>query len=166
MAVLTGAATALAIVAAAAAAGCYAPELRDCVVACGSRGECAVGQTCGTDGFCSAPEVAGTCDERGGDDGGDDDDDDSQGPDASPPLVDLKLKIRGEGQVRDDAHAILCTEDCAHALPAGSELVLHAEPLEDSVFDRWSTGPCAGAPATCTFVLEVSLTIEASFRDD
>ncbi len=40
---------------------CYAPTLRDCAVTCAAATECGGGQICGADGFCAAPDVAGTC---------------------------------------------------------------------------------------------------------
>jgi len=42
-------------------AGCYSPELRDCAVSCASPDDCAPGQVCGSDAYCAAPEIAGTC---------------------------------------------------------------------------------------------------------
>ena len=59
----------------AASASCYSPSLPECVVACGAPNDCGPGQTCGTDGLCASPDVAGHCDELGA-------------PDARPPRAD------------------------------------------------------------------------------
>ena len=40
---------------------CYEPEAVNCTIECGGPDECADGQTCGSDGFCASPDVAGTC---------------------------------------------------------------------------------------------------------
>jgi len=49
------------VLAGALLAGCYQPSLRDCTVSCHAAGDCASGQICGSDGWCAAPDVAGTC---------------------------------------------------------------------------------------------------------
>src|SRR5688500_10300384 len=42
-------------------AGCYSPELRDCVVNCTSSADCAPEQVCGSDHMCASAEIAGRC---------------------------------------------------------------------------------------------------------
>ena len=42
-------------------AGCYEPQLTDCAVRCADAAECAPGQVCRADGWCTAPENTGAC---------------------------------------------------------------------------------------------------------
>ena len=83
--------------------GCYDAGAVDCTVTCAGPDECASGQTCGSDGLCAAPSVAGHCASLTGSDqtdGGKVATD--AAVDAAPDggnRVPLHLKIDGEGKV-------------------------------------------------------------------
>jgi hypothetical protein len=168
-------------------AGCYRPELRDCVVTCAGEGDCADGQVCGTDGFCAAPEIAGSCgawlDGAAGD-GAPIDAPLIDGPliDAPPtdaPLIDapltdapptdagvvsVRVRIQGMGLVRDDAHGIVCTGDCTYELTVGTELTLTPEETDvDWHYDQWNLGACAGGPEVCVLVLSEDVNTRCRF---
>jgi hypothetical protein len=53
----------VAVVLAMLAAGCYDPDVRDCAIRCDEKhtDHCAEGQVCDRDGWCTAPETAGRC---------------------------------------------------------------------------------------------------------
>ena len=44
-----------------ALAGCYEPKLPDCAVRCAADGDCAPGQSCREDGWCTAPGMTESC---------------------------------------------------------------------------------------------------------
>ncbi|HEY5938375.1 MAG TPA: hypothetical protein VIU61_27170 [Kofleriaceae bacterium] len=82
-------------------AGCYEPTLSDCTVECGASADCANGQVCGTDGFCAAPGVAGSCATFAGPDGGQ--------RDAGPDAASSACKARCPGTCDGDTCVIDCT---------------------------------------------------------
>jgi hypothetical protein len=144
------------LVIAAAAAGCYDPELRDCSISCGSAGDCAAGQVCGTDGFCASPEVAGTCRSRS-----------AGAPDAG--LAELHLTVQGPGEISEISGAFTCTGDCTYARAPGSTVTLVATGLEDHDLQRW-TASCAAqgaqhADGICIVTIEPPVTaVGAKFK--
>ena len=180
------------------AAGCYGPELRDCVVSCAGVEECAGGQVCGSDGLCAAPEIAGTCGDR--DAGGifvdaalvdaalvdaalvdaglhdgsphpdasvDPIDASIDDPDAAAGPVSLHVVVDGMGRVRDDAHGILCTNDCIYDFPSGTQLTLVAQTTNAAWdFQGWTAGPCTDGPSSCVLVLSAATDVTASFDNN
>ena len=119
-------------------AACYAPDTRDCTIACGAPTDCAHGQQCGADGLCAAAGVS--C---------------SDDPGALP--VTLHVQIMGHGRVTIDPSLICDSDstthgDCTFSVPAhvARELAAIAT-KEDHMFISWSFA-CAGQDATCTLV--------------
>jgi hypothetical protein len=144
------------LVTAALAAGCYDPELRDCAVTCHGAGDCAGGQVCGADGFCAAPDVAGTCRSAR-----------AEPPDAA--LAQLHVTVQGAGEIADISGTFTCTKDCTYARAPGTTVTLVATGLDDHDLDRWTAG-CStqGAQAqdaTCTITIAAPITtVGAKFK--
>jgi hypothetical protein len=143
-----------------AAGGCYAPDLRDCVVACTSSAECAAAHVCGSDGFCATAERAGHCGMLH--DGGDDIDArldpdarmpaDARMADAAGPHVTLTIDVGGKGSV-DVGTLGNCSPPpmCTYSVPTGVAIHLVARPAADQRFDKWD-GVCDQQMATCTVI--------------
>lgn len=169
------AAAAVAIIAAAAAvAGCYEPALRDCTVTCTDVGQCSSGQICGADGWCAAPDTAGTCGEALADAA----DPDAAAIDAAPgdatpgdagdapidaaPII-LRLVISGRGSIASDQPGILCSNtqtSCDFPVAAGTQVGLTAvnSHPQDSFVD-WTTANCQGQGASCTVAISGAVTL-------
>src|SRR2546421_11344635 len=126
------------------AAGCYDPAPRDCTVSCQAAGDCVAGQVCGTDGFCAAPEIAGTCKSRGADAG--------RPPDAAG--ASLHVMVAGPGRITDTSGAIQCAMDCSFTVAPGRAITLNAVPNEDKQLDHWTTANCAGQDTSCTITVD------------
>lgn len=160
-----------AIVAAALLAGCYSPNLRDCVVACTAADDCAPDQVCGSDGRCAAPDIAGSCssvaplpdaavDARA--------DAALDAPPDAPPLATLVVQIAGKGIV-----AVTGIGTCNYTAPAhsctfgvmpGAQVELVATGTGGDEFDRWQSVACTGQDATCTItVVPPSTMVAAKF---
>jgi hypothetical protein len=118
-------------------AACYAPDTRDCTIACGAPTDCAHGQQCGADGFCAAPDV-------------------SCSGDAGTPVA-LHVQIMGHGRVTIDPSLVCDSDstthgDCTFSVPANVARELAAiTTKDDHAFLGWSFA-CAGQDATCTLV--------------
>lgn len=169
----------VALAAIALGAGCYQPEVADCVVACSAGDRCAEGQICGADGWCAAPEVAGGCvegvasdDARGPDAPAADaapraPDAARERPDATPPPVELRVVISGRGRVVGPG--IDCSTNhqggtCAYLVPAGAAIEVAAVEVHHHWrFDGWTAG-CAGASPACTVVAPA--TVAADFVEE
>lgn len=164
------------VVLALAFGACYAPQLRDCTLACASAGDCASGQTCGEDHFCVASNAPRRCGP-----GGPLDDAsvaaDARVDGARPPPMDaprqhndagvavdaqvvtvaLHIRIQGGSGRVDLVGGASCDSnppqngDCVLVAPAGGAAVLNAIPHAGQMFDRWMGPPCGGQGATCTF---------------
>jgi hypothetical protein len=173
--------------AALAGASCYAPELRDCTIACSAATDCAAGQVCGPDRLCTAPEHAGTCGTwvldagpgGGGTDAGSTESPGDAAPpaDAALPLVPLRLEIKGGKGKLDVLGVTTCdTEDpsggkCEVMVPIGVPLTIVASPHGGFRFDRWETMPCSGLKVpTCTFAptsaADVRVKVRRTGNDD
>jgi hypothetical protein len=155
--------------AAALAAGCYSPALRDCTVTCTGADQCASGQVCGADGFCSAPDVAGTCvDAHVGIDAPVSTFDarfDAAPPDA--PSAYLHITISGKGKVTDSVDNISCqTADCSFGVKEGATLVLTATGSgPQHPFQAWTTDNCKGQGSTCAVLIVAPVTlVSAAFK--
>lgn len=180
MAVLSWLVLAVPVIAVPAAAGCYAPELRDCAVSCTAAADCAPGQVCGADAWCAEPSIAGQCSALSLVDAGASGDAPADAalprvdafvpPSDAPPAYALTIKIGGRGRVLVDGLG-----QCDHSAPGqtcsfpvalGVELVLTAIPLPDTQFDKWSGGPCAGQDETCQLIpILLTTFVEAKFRN-
>jgi len=158
---------------AAGLSGCYSPELRDCAVTCAADGDCGPGQVCGGDQMCAAPEIAGHCNPL-------------PTPDAAVPhdatvdafvamvdastVVVLQIEIKGKGKVEvegigscsDAAPSHVCT----FTVPIGIPRVLQAVPGQDSVFEKWEPGACAGDNPTCNVTPTAFTLATAKFKHD
>src|SRR5262249_36569119 len=132
------------IVAALVVGGCYDPDVRDCTVTCTRTVDCIAGQTCSAAGLCAAPGV--TCHSAAGDaaDAGD-------AGDSGDSNVELKIEIDGPGSVALDGIAT-CAASCEQLAPMAQPVTAHAIAGPKQAFDGWTTPPCVGQPATCTFV--------------
>lgn len=126
------------------AAGCYAPTLPECTVACGVDTDCAPSQTCGGDGWCASPERAGRCTGATPNDAGID----GSAPDASS--CRFIVTIDGKGSVVIDG-LVECDDDedtCTFDLPlAPHDLIAIAG--RDAEFDRWTSTACTGQDDAC-----------------
>jgi len=119
------------LVAIATLAACYDPATTDCTVTCTSPDECANGQTCGSDGFCAAVDVAGGCVEP----------------------VELSIEIAGDGTVAIDGigecnSRTAPSHRCIYRVPPNQPRDLEATPNGDKDFKHW-TSTCVGETATC-----------------
>lgn len=176
----------VAALAAVVLAGCYDPALRDCTVTCHAAGDCASGQVCGTDGFCAAASVAGTCrtrpdaretvDTRPGDpdaavdakvDARVDARVDAAPPDA--PGAQLHILITNKGKVVDSTSTITCLSppgDCLFGAEPGTMITLTAVASNPQhAFDQWTDANCMGQPATCTVTIVAPVTtVNAKFK--
>ncbi|HEY5926558.1 MAG TPA: hypothetical protein VIV11_32950 [Kofleriaceae bacterium] len=163
------------------AGGCYAPELRDCTLTCSAATDCADGQVCDSEGFCAAPEIAGTCSSLPGHAGGNDRDagidapkiNDAR-PDAAPDaMTHVLLAITIESKGRVIVQTIGTCEQsgpqngsCVFYVPRDVELTVQAQPYSDHRFDRWTTTTCMSAPATCMFTPTSATPLGVKFRKD
>lgn len=137
---------------AALAGACYEPEVLDCTLLCSAGRGCADGQVCDRDGWCTAPEVAGTCG-------------------AGAVLVPVRLTIERRGNLRIDEldQGCECDDDegtcsCDLELAEGTEIVVQAV-RTDNDFERWLTDNCEGQGASCTLTVEMPRTdVGARFR--
>ncbi len=135
-------------------AGCYSPDARDCTVTCTAAAQCVAGQTCGADGFCAAPSVAGHCSRL----------------DAAAQQIALAITIQGSGRVTVDSVGT-CDADtaphqtCTFVVPANALRVLDAIASDqDQAFVTW-TQACAGSQPTCALVPVMSPThVGAKFQ--
>jgi hypothetical protein len=112
-------------------AGCYDPTTADCTVTCSGSDECASGQTCGSDGYCAAPDVAGGCVEP----------------------VALAIEIEGDGTVAiagiGECDSRMATDHrCIYMVAPSQPRQLSATPNGDKDFKHW-TSTCVGETATC-----------------
>jgi len=158
--------TRLAMIAALLVAGCYGPEVRDCTVSCASASDCATGQTCGEDGWCAAPDVAGSCAAR------------TDAPDARPVdaaidgaasdagVAQLHVIVAGRGKVVVDPLGVECIGyagvpgDCLFDVsPGATEMLLPVETTPSSAFAGWTTDNCAEAASSCTVTMEPPVTL-------
>ena len=159
-------------------AGCYSPSLRDCAVACAGPADCAPSQVCGTDGMCASPEMAGRCAmetdagsmqmpmpeprDAAVDDG-------PAPPDASPPLVRLRVQIDGRGSVIIEGRGTCSSTDpshgnCMYDIPVGVAQRVQAMAIgPDDEFTRWTSFVCAGEASMCTFTPLVATAVTAKF---
>jgi hypothetical protein len=162
-----------ALVVAVALAGCYEPQVRDCTIACSFATDCADGQTCGGDGWCAAPDVAGSCDERRENPDAMPPPDaeppieidasvpDAPGPDAMPDVVvKLRVVVEGRGKVLISPLDEECigvnngSVECPFNLGFGS--VQHLVPVTTgggSTWVGWTTGNCSASPNECVVTL-------------
>lgn len=112
-------------------AGCYDPATTDCTITCSGSDECASGQTCGSDGYCAAPDVAGEC--------------------VAP--VALEIVIDGDGTVMLDGIGACDSRSatdnkCTYMVTPNQPRLLSAMPNGDDDFKQW-TSACGGETATC-----------------
>lgn len=134
-------------------AGCYSPELEDCVVTCTSSEECGGDLVCTPKGLCAASGDACNATTTGG------------------PMIELRITVMGEGSVEVDGVGVCdpsssgpMGETCILAAPAGS-LSLEAIPGEDDKpFEKWTSIVCAGQDESCEVTLVIGAMISAKFK--
>jgi len=147
---------ALVAIAILAAGGCYAPDLRDCTVTCGASDECADGQACNPQGFCTAEGV--TC--MAGSGGATVD-----APSAT--RITLRVQVMGTGKVVVDGVGECADSECTWEVPTAL-LRFTAQQLEaGKPFERWTTTNCGGGQVTqpsCVFTAAASTTVGAKFK--
>ena len=157
--------------------GCYSPELRDCTLTCAAASDCADGQVCGSDHFCAAPGIAGSCSSLPGDAGSGNRDAGTGGakidarPDAPTHAV-LAISIEGKGRVIVQGIGT-CDEagpqngHCAFLVPVDIPLTAQAQAYLGQRFEKWTTAVCAAtSTSTCTFTPMVATTLGVKFRKD
>lgn len=128
-------------------AACYEPDAVNCTVECSTPGDCADGQVCGSDGFCSEPDIAGMCNANHND---------------QPDTVSLAIVIEGHGKVSVDKVGMCDSEtapegSCMFAVTPGVAQQLKAVANKDREFVSW-TSTCAGTSSTCTLTPVMALT--------
>lgn len=121
-------------------AACYDPATTDCTVTCSGADDCANGQTCGSDGYCAGPDVAGDCVEP----------------------VELSIEIAGDGIVAIDGigecnSRTAPSHRCIYMVPPNQPRGLAATPNGDKDFKEW-TSTCVGETATCVITPVTDLT--------
>lgn len=156
------------------AAGCYEPQLGDCVVSCTGAADCAPGQVCGSDGMCAVPELAGRCTGTlAGDAGSIDAALDARMVDAAPidasSQIVLQIEIRDQGalavQNAGSCHFSAPMHMCAITVTGGAPRLLTALPDAGYRFDKWEVGPCIGDDETCLITPIAPVTqIKVKFR--
>jgi hypothetical protein len=128
----------------AAVAGCYSPDLPRCVVTCGSASPCPDGLTCESDSYCH-------------DDG-----------DTSACHAVVTVTVVGDGLVESNPAGLSCTpftSPCMQEFTPGISVALAASSFSGETFAEWTGDTCAGfTEATCTFDLEISLSLTATFH--
>lgn len=157
-------------------AGCYSPSLRDCTVACAGPADCAPSQVCGADGMCASPEMAGRCameTDAGPMPMPEPRDaavaDAPAPPDASPPLVRLRVQVDGRGSVIIDGRGTCSSMDpshgnCMYDIPVGVAQRVQAMAIgPDDEFTGWTSFVCAGQAPMCTFTPLVATAVTAKF---
>jgi hypothetical protein len=160
-------------------AACYRPDARDCTVSCSGADECIDGQVCGADGWCAAPDVAGTCGDEPGDDAAVADapvlPDDAALPDAAPPDAagaELHVVVSGRGKVIIEPLGVECAGmqgapgDCT--FPAAPDLEVTLLPTDthpQDTFAGWTTANCEASPGACVLTVTAPVTlVGASFE--
>jgi Divergent InlB B-repeat domain len=149
---------------------CYEPRWQDCAVRCSTNADCAPGQTCGTAGYCAAPDL--TC---------------TQAADAPPadapgpprdgrkpddkPKVQLRVRVNDGGSVSVDGAGICDTStnngDCQFSVTADAPQPVRAIPNGGFHFDRWTSSACGMSGAVCTLVpTEPQTEVRAKFDRD
>jgi hypothetical protein len=161
-----------------AAAGCYSPSLPECILECARPDDCGPGHTCGSDGLCATPELAGRCDELDQPDArpprpdarDNDDEPDARvdggggpAPDAGPST--LRVIVDGIGKVKVSppiGHE--CKSDfptgitCNYPVAAGTEIDLEAQNHDHWEWAAWTGCAPASAP-TCVVTVGPGMTI-------
>lgn len=160
------------------ATGCYDPQLRDCTLTCSAPSDCAGDQVCGSDHFCAAPDIAGTCSSLPSDAGSNNRDsgvDGTKMPDAAPDAAThaaLTVSIEGEGRL-----SLLgigtCDKSgpqnglCVYTVQLQSLVTVTAQGYPDWHFDKWLTSVCASTPVTtCTFAFNAATPLGVKFKKD
>jgi hypothetical protein len=125
-------------------AGCYAPDVRDCVLPCATSADCADGQVCGADLVCAAAGV--TC-----------------GP---MQAVTITVAITGTGQVAIGpmmCMSMLGSASCTLSAPAGEPATATAMGMHGETFTGWTSEVCAQEPASCAFTPDGPTDLAAAF---
>lgn len=154
-----------ALVAAIAAAGCYEPEFRECVIACARDADCGPGQVCGEDRLCLAASSE-RCDREIADAASaplPSIDASAPPPDAPSPRFALTVNVNGAGEVRV-AGAGACRDECVYSVLGGA-VVLDAVADDDWYFDKWGEA-CGGTDTpTCALIVTSAIVVSAKFRE-
>jgi hypothetical protein len=164
------------------APACYSPEIRDCTLTCNEASDCAGGQVCGSDRFCAAPGIAGTCSSLPGDAASDRRDAGIDAPkitdarvDAPPdasPHAQLTISIEGKGRVTMTGIGSCDAAppqdgECTYNVSLDSLITVSAQSYEDWYFEKWTTAVCAATPiATCTFWFTEAAPLGVKFKKD
>lgn len=165
-------------------AGCYSPDLPECVHACATPNDCSPEQTCGSDRLCASPEIAGHCDQLEADAATTPrpDADDDGGPDArvdarpQPDAEDvaiLRIDIDGRGKVKlgpplggdchsDDGSGAVC----ARPVASGTDITLTIEDGHGWHFVTFVGCSPATAPTCVVTVGPGTTTVTATFIPD
>ena len=150
-----------------AVTACYAPDIRDCTLACAADTDCVTGQVCTADHWCAAPALSSGCGELARDAGADSSRDarpaDAR-PDAEVDIISLHIHIDGQGFVVVTAGPTCDASDCTFAIPKGVPAILTAMPHGNHPFERWTSPVCMDAPTACAFTPTTNVTVSAKFK--
>ena len=79
------------------------------------------------------------------------------------PTLSVAKAGAGTGTVTSSPAGINCGADCSQAFPAGTSVILTANPADGSTFGGWSGGSCSGTGTTCAFTLNGTTNVDAEF---
>lgn len=142
---------------------CYEPQWQDCAVRCASSEDCAPGQACGAQGYCTSPDR--TCTPASADAGPAD----SRKPDDKP-KGQLRVRLSEGGTISVEGAGTCGFEppqhgDCQFLVTLGVQQEVRAVPSIGYVFDRWTSPACATAGASCVLVpLDPTTEVRARFK--
>jgi hypothetical protein len=156
----------------AAITSCYSPDVKDCVLRCGSAADCADGQTCSDEGTCAAPTV--TCNgDTAIDAPGMVATHDAAVADAPPGTVPITIEITGQGTVQLMGSGVAGMQTCDDSLGSGTSCTFAADPAKQAMamampkgpdqFMSWTSLVCAGQLMNCTFTPIGPTTISVLF---
>lgn len=150
-----------------ALASCYEPRLADCTVRCSSSDDCGPGQTCGAQGYCTAPDRAcasSTADAPPIDGAPPPPPDAGHKPDGGGKNVLLRVQVGDGGKVRIEGAGVCDADgsqhgDCSYVVPQTVPLVLRATPRGGYAFDQWTSAACGLSGSLCVLTPLDELTV-------
>jgi Divergent InlB B-repeat domain len=133
---------ALAALAAAGLAGCYAPDLAPCTVRCTQGDACPAEMSCGPDHSCHPAGDTSTC---------------------PPDYLTVSVHSSGTGTGMVSGGGLDCGPLCDTAVPKGTTIKLVAAADSGSRFTGWA-GACMGAATTCSLKVDADVMVGAGFN--
>jgi hypothetical protein len=150
---------------------CYSPDVKDCVLRCGSAADCADGQTCNDEGTCAAPAV--TCNGDTAIDAPGMVAPQDAAADAPPGTVSITIEITGTGTVQLMGSGVAGMQTCDDSAGSGTSCTFAADPAKMATamamakgqdqFMSWTSLVCAGQMMNCMFTPIGPTTISVLF---